>query len=223
MNLHTIKEHTENFSPLNSDDLVGTALDMMSQFVLRCYPVIENNKLIGYVWKADLEHEDQDSPIADLIRKDNLVFLQGDEHIFDIVEKLIGNRMDCIAIIDYETGDWRGAVRAWDVLRVISESATFFQNGSCIVLEMSSLQYSLSKLAQICEHEDMQVIGVLIDKMDSESNVIQVHLKLNGHNLERLVGAMKRFDFEVPYYSQPDTEPGVIKERYDSLMKFLDI
>lgn len=222
MNLHAIKKYSEGLKPLQPDDSVQSAISLMHELTLRCYPVAGNSILLGYVHASELAKEHPDTAIRDFIRHTE-PFLTGDETIYDIVDMLISNQMDCLALAGRDSGEWQGMVKAWDVLRAISKSATFHQDGSCLVLEMSALQYSLSRITQICEQEDEQVIGVLIDKMDEESNVIQVHLKINGHHPERLVGALIRFGYDVLYYNQSDTEPGVIKERYDALMKFLDI
>lgn len=223
MNLYALLNESGHLFPLKESDPVSFAIENMADNRVFSYPVVKNDILIGYVKMSALVDLESSEKIGDHTVPFGGKSLIGNENIFDLIPRFQLWDLDCIAVIDPESKKFTGMVRMWDLLTLFSKSATFHQDGGTMVVEMSALQYSLSHISQICESENTQVIGVLIDKMEEDSNMLQVHLKLNGQNPERIVTAMIRHGFDVPYYSKTGTEPDLLKDRYDSLMKYLDI
>ena len=61
-----------------------------------------------------------------------------------------------------------------------------------------------------------------IDDNFNESKNIEVTLKLNSHNLDRLLKDFERFNYHVSASFNKENDLSNIEERYDSLMRYLN-
>ena len=86
---------------------------------------------------------------------------------------------------------------------------------------MNEKDYSLSKISSITESNNINILSSYITSF-SESKNIEVTLKLNSHNLDRLLKDFERFNYHVSASFNKENDLSNIEERYDSLMRYLN-
>jgi acetoin utilization protein AcuB len=97
------------------------------------------------------------------------------------------------------------------------------QPGGIIVLELTERDYSLSQIAQIVEGNNVKVLSMYITS-PPDSTKLEVTLKLNTGDLVSVIKTFERYNYEVKtWVSNNDSMDKFYSERFDSLMKYLNI
>ncbi len=97
------------------------------------------------------------------------------------------------------------------------------QQGGTIVLEINDKDYSLSQLAQIVEANDAKVLSAYITSFP-DSTKLEVTLKINKVEIGPILQTFDRYGLPVKAsYSNQDAYSETLRERFDSLMNYLNI
>lgn len=100
--------------------------------------------------------------------------------------------------------------------------ASFAEPGGIVVLEMNRRDYSLATLARLAEEEDTKVLSTFVTST-ADSETVHVTLKLNRQDIGRVIDAYERHEYEVRETYPELLFPDHLKERYDSLMTYLNV
>jgi hypothetical protein len=107
-------------------------------------------------------------------------------------------------------------------MNLISNTTSISEPGSVIVLELNQNDYSLGHLAQIIEGDDTKILSTYITSA-TDSTLMEVTIKVNRKNIQGVLQALARYDYVVnASYSEVDYQEDM-KDRFDSLMKYLDM
>jgi hypothetical protein len=82
--------------------------------------------------------------------------------------------------------------------------------------------YTLAEVARIIEQHEAKILGSFA-KTNDESNKVQITIKINHTDLQPIIASLARYNYVV---KETFTEPEYfdnLKERYDSLMNYLNI
>ena len=87
---------------------------------------------------------------------------------------------------------------------------------------MNEYDYSLSQISQIVESNDAQILSNYITSF-KDSKLLEITIKVNRKNIEPILQTFVRYDYTVKAsFSEDDFELDM-KNRYDGLMKYLNI
>ena len=88
---------------------------------------------------------------------------------------------------------------------------------------MDVKDYSLSQIAQIVESNNARILYSYILTIPETSNV-EIIIKLNTVDLTSILETFSRYSYNVVhYFNATDDAQRLIDERYDLLMKYLNI
>jgi predicted transcriptional regulator len=59
--------------------------------------------------------------------------------------------------------------------------------------------------------------------IDQKTATVNITLKLNTNELSAIIAAFERFEYEVKGVYQDESYQEDVKDRYDALMKYLDV
>ena len=96
------------------------------------------------------------------------------------------------------------------------------KQGGLIILEMSINDYSLTEIANIVESNNVKVLNMVVMN-HPESTLIDVVLKLNTNEPGGVIQTFERYDYQVKAVIDEEFDKDELKERYNSLMKYLNI
>jgi hypothetical protein len=86
---------------------------------------------------------------------------------------------------------------------------------------MNASDYALTEIARFAENDNLKIMGLLINKLN-DTGRIQIHLKLNSWQVNRFVGTLSRFNYQVAAVYSTMAVMDDLKSRYDALMKYLE-
>ena len=91
-----------------------------------------------------------------------------------------------------------------------------------MVLEMAAEDYQLSEIAQIMETNDLKILNVTVRPVEMSTR-IEVMLKTQSRDLSRALQTLARYEYKVQLAEFEDVYDLQLNERYELLMKMLEI
>jgi predicted transcriptional regulator len=207
--------------PLKPTDTVRFSLELMNDLQLLELPVVKDDVFLGMVSKSALSVLPQNTKIETVPKSSMENEIGHQRHIFDILGTFSKVQFTCLPVLD-EHNHYIGAVTLRHVLEMMRDMLTIDQEGGIIILEMSAIDYTLSEIARITENDNISIVGLLISRIPDSGRIL-VHLKLNSMDIEHLLASFQRFDYLVVQYYSESIMIDNLKNRYEALMKFLDL
>lgn len=198
------------------------AFHFLSDFHVKHLPVTDDGRLVGIISEEDIFNHKLYEPVGEydfsMLRHFSV---SENDHVFEVMRVMGENRLTIIPVVD-ASGKYLGLVSQNDLLRSFASTTSFAEPGGILVLEMPTRNYSLAQIARIVEDEDAKILSALVSS-GQESETIEVTLKLNRHELGRIIAAFERYEYEVKEYHDETEHSEAVRERYDSLMAYLNI
>ncbi len=198
------------------------AFHLLSDYHVKHLPVVDDGKLVGLLSEEDIFNHKLYDPIGsyDLSQMRRFA-VRENEHIFEVMRVMGEHRLTVIPVIDDE-GNYVGLVSQNDLLRFFANTASFTESGAVLVLEMPRRDYSLATITRIVEAEDVKVLNSFVTSAPDPEDV-EVTLKLNRHDLGRVISSLERHGYEVKEIFGELEHADGMRERYESLMNYLNV
>ncbi len=182
--------------PLKKSDSGRKALVWMADFQVRHLPVVDQGEFLGLISEEEiLNFNNPDLPVGDHpISRADFALLEI-THLFDVVKFLVLNSLTIVPIIDSEK-NYLGLITQSSLLAHFGKALSLDDPGSILIIEVNKQDYSLAEIARICESEGSKILSSFIEAR-ADSNLIDVTLKLNSREIEKLVATLERFEYTV--------------------------
>jgi len=212
---------TNELVHLHPDDTVDQALIIMQINYVKHLPVVKNNILIGIASEEELLRSDDGVPLSSLELKDIGIYAKADEHIFEIFSKMVEHKLTSLPVVD-DDKQYLGLISQDILIRHYANSFSIREPGSLLVLEVNKRSYTLSEMARIVELENASIICSFISEIPNNANVF-VTLKINRKDIQSIIKAFDRYDYQIKATYAEEEIMDNIRERYDSLMSYLNV
>ena len=121
-------------------------------------------------------------------------------------------------------GTYIGSIRKQDIISFLGNGFSFSFPGSIIELGVLKRNYSLAEISQIVESENAKILSVFIPETTSEESKLKVILKINKNDISKIIAGFERYEYEInASYTENNDLDDFLKDRYDSLMRYLNI
>lgn len=208
--------------PLKTSDTVDTAISMMAEFRLSHLPVVNNNSYLALVSEDDLMSDvDLETPVGNIKLGLPRLMINGTQHIYDVIRMMSEHRLSLLPVVD-DQENYIGAVSLESLAANMNKMAAVSQPGSVIVLEMSQNDYSMSEIAQIIESNDARILSMYITSR-IDSTIMEVILKINKQDLGGIIQTFGRYNYTIKASYGEDKDPEDLRDRFDSLMNYLNV
>ena len=208
--------------PIKMTDTGEKALNWMLDFHVRHLPVVDESRYIGLISEDEvLDYSKAEVAIAKhpIMRQHTSV--DEYEHIYEIVKTAVRFQLSIVPVID-DNENLLGVITLEDLLTHFAKSASLAEPGSILVLEVSRRNYSLAEIARLAEYEQATILSSHILSQANSIN-LEVTLKFNTREVSRLAATYERFNYSVKASYQESDYMEDLKERYDSLMSYLNV
>jgi hypothetical protein len=120
-----------------------------------------------------------------------------------------------------EDNRYMGYYELEDILQFFYQTPYIKEQGTSIVLQKNSTDFSISQISQIVENNNAKLLGLFI----SEANpaTIQATLKMGIGSVNELIQSFRRYEYEILSDHNEDKYWNNLKERSDYLDKYLNI
>ena len=208
--------------PMKMTDTGEKALNRMLDFHVRHLPVVGEGRYVGLISEDDvLDYSNAEVAIAEHPITKQHTSVDEYEHIYEIVKTAVRFQLSIIPVID-ENENLLGVITLEDLLTHFAKSASLAEPGSVLVLEVNRRNYSLSEIARLAEYEQATILSSNILSQADSLN-LEVTLKFNTREVSRLVATYERFNYTIKASYQESDYMDDLKERYDSLMSYLNV
>ena len=214
---------SEVIPSLKTSDLGQTALNWMEIFRVSHLPIVNNQDFLGLISDADIyDMNKPEEPIGNHTLTLFKPYVDGEQHIFEVIGLASRLKLSIVPVLD-SNNHFKGVITTSDLIRHIAGLSSMDQPGGIIVLELINRDYSLSQIAQIVEGNNVKVLSMYITS-PPESTKLEVTLKVNTTDLSSVIRTFERYNYEVKtWVSNNDSMDKFYSERFDSLMKYLNI
>jgi len=213
---------TNDVPPIRSSETVEKALNWLDEFKVTHLAVVDGTQYQGLISENILyDAASSDMTIAELNVTLNRPFIYEDRHIYEVMKMVSDMQLSIAPILD-KSDNYMGLTTLPSLMHLISNTSSISEPGSVIVLELNQNDYSLGHLAQIIEGDDTKILSTYITSA-ADSTLLEVTIKVNRKNIQGVLQALARYDYVVnASYSEIDYQEDM-KDRFESLMKYLDM
>ncbi len=198
------------------------AYHLLSDHHVKHLPVVDGRRLVGIISEEDIFNHRIYEPVStydfSMLRT---FFVRADEHLFDIMRVMGENRLTVIPVVD-EEGNYLGMVSQNTMLRTFSETTAFAMPGGTLILEISRKDYSMITIARCVEEESARILTAVISSTP-DAEMLEVTLKVNREDVTRIVAGLERYGYTIKRSFAEDVYSESVRERYDSLMNYLNM
>jgi len=208
--------------PIKTSDTVDEAISMMAEFKISHLPVVNNHSYLALVSEDDLFSDvDLETPIGNIKLVLPRLMISEHQHIYDVIRMMSEHKLSLLPVVDADE-NYLGAISMESLADKMVQMAAINQPGAIIVLEMSQNDYSLSEIAQIIESNDAKILSMYVTaKIDSTN--MEVILKINKQDLTPIISTFNRYNYTIKASYGEEEDPGDLKDRFDSLMNYLNV
>jgi predicted transcriptional regulator len=214
---------SEVVPPLRLTDSGQKALNWMEIFRISHLPVVDGKRLLGVISdKIIYDLNIIERPISDY--QEHLIspFIKTNQHIYEVFQAISSQKLSSIPVLDIY-GQYCGVITALDMAQKFASLVAVQEPGGVIVLELNSIDYSLSQIAQIVEGNEAKILSFYVSPI-SESKKLNVTLKINVIDLSAIIQTFVRYDYNiVAVYMDNSSLHDLYDDRLGQLMKFMNI
>lgn len=213
---------SEEIPPLRHTDSGVMALQWMEEFKVTHLPVLKNENFVGLVSEDDIyDKGDPELSLHELFVHLPRPYVQGNVHLYEVLAKVSNEHISVLPVIDDEE-NYLGCISVTDLMQKIANTGSIKESGGILVVEMNSIDYSMAQIAQIIEGDGGKILSSFITSKPS-SKKIELTLKINKLELGSVIRSFERYDYTVKASFQKSSYQDDLKNRYDELMKYLNI
>lgn len=212
---------SQSIVPLKTSDTGEEALSIMSDYYVKHLPIVNDKQLLGLLAEDDILNNDIQEAVGSFRLSMSRPYVKNKDHIFEVMRIMSEYNLTVIPVVDTED-NYLGMISQDDLLRFFASIGSFTEPGSIIVLEMSKRDYSLSQIARIIESENAAVLSSFITT-NLDSTKIDVTVKINLQDVSAVLATFQRFDYTIKASFQESDYFESLRDRYDSLMSFLNV
>ena len=195
----------------------------MSEFYVRHLPVVNNTQLLALVSEDDILEYDVHEAVGSYDVSLRFPPVQEKDHLYEVMRRMGQYNLTVIPVVDANQ-DYLGMITIEDLLNYFAQIGSFTEPGSIIVLEMSRRDYSLAEISRIVESESAAILSSFVtSSLDETTLMIDVTLKINRQNIQSILATFDRFSYTVKATFNEREMYDTLKERYDSLMSYLNV
>jgi len=207
---------------LRLNDTVEFALDRMMESRLFDLPVVhEDGAFMGLVSYELLEELPADAAIQVSQHGWESWSLTVNEPVLKLLNLMKEGQCTCAAVLD-DAGLYQHAIQIHDLVGWMATQSMLSQPGGILTLQVGVNNYSLSEIARIAESNNASIVNLRISELELHDQM-HVHLKFNLVDLTHVMATFERFGYQIVSFHHQSHLDDFYTERYDALMRFLDI
>jgi predicted transcriptional regulator len=208
--------------PVHTSDTIQKVTDRMAEFCVRELPIVNEQQFLGLVSDDDLvEESDNQLAIGALALTLVNPYVLDDQHIYDVIRLFYEQKLTVVPVLDKKK-NYLGLISINMMNEYFAKLTSVFEPGGIIVLEISNKNNSLAHMAQIVESDNAQILSSYVSTFP-DSTRMEVTLKVNKLDISAIVATFMRYEYTVKATFNHTGDDDGSKDRYDSLMNYLNL
>ncbi len=208
---------------LKSTDTVGEVMDWMEEYRIGQLPVVNEEEYRGLISLDTLLDADEDLPLLALQPAFGDVAVSENQHLFEILSVTQKHDLQAIVVLDGEN-KFSGTISVNELLNQFSKSLGTQELGAILEIAVENRSYSLAEISRLIESNDTKIISSYYTSIPStEDSKDILTLKLNRQDITHVVATLERYNYDIVGAYNFEALETPDRERFDMLMKYLDM
>jgi len=186
-----------------------------------CFPIINNNELVGIISENDIQGIDEnDKTIEDYKYLFSFFFIEKSNNLIEIIKVFASNETNIIPVVNNKK-EYIGYYDLIEILHIYNETPFLSNEGTVLLLEKEIRDYSFSELSQIIESNNGKLLGVFIS--ETNATTVKLTLKFSSQDVNEIIQSFRRYNYKVLSNHEEDFYLEELKDRTNYLKKYLNI
>lgn len=213
---------SESIAPLNPSDSAAFALGIMDEFKISHLPIVQNLTFQGLISDSDIYNFNNfDEPVGNHNLSLSQAYVTENQHIYDAIKIFSTLSLSLLPVIT-ANNQYLGMITQADLIKHLAGIFAINNPGGVIILEINEKDYFLTEIAKIVESNDAKLLSLSITSFP-DSTKLEVTLKLNRMDIESILQTFNRYNYSVKASFSENLNYESLKERFDSLMNYLEV
>jgi len=213
---------SDSILPVHTSDPIQKVMERMLEFRIRHLPIVNEQQFLGLVSDSDLiEEGDYQASIGSLALSLVNPYVLEDQHIYDVIRLFSEQQLSIVPVLDAKK-NYLGLISINTLAEYFAKLTSVSDPGGIIVLEIGNKNNSLAHMAQIVESDNAQILSSYV-RTFPDSTRMEVTLKVNKVDISAIVATFMRYEYEVKATFNHIDDNDNSKDRYDSLMNYLNL
>lgn len=208
--------------PVRTNETIEKALNWMDEFKLNHIPVVNETEYVGLL-SDDMvyDYNHLKDPISNINFLGKQQSVLENAHFFQVMSLISSYKLSVVPVCD-EQRNYKGSISTKKIINVFSKQSGFNSSGAIITLLVNDFDYQLSQIAQIIESNDAKILSLYSENLES-NNQLKLTIKISDGKLGAVLQTFSRYDYTVQDVFSDDEINNQSKQRYDHLMKYLNV
>ena len=214
---------TDLTSVIDTNNTGSDVLYFMDEDKLSVLPVVNQGNYLGLISEAQVFNmKDPDKPLDGQNIPFKKVYVKENQHIYEVIKTMSAESIPLLPVLD-EKGRYTGCIDIQTLIKYIGRFNAVSNPGAIILLELNQNDYVLSQIAQIVESNDAKIMSLYVTS-DSNSTKMEVTIKISAMEIQAILQAFNRYNYIIKAtYTEDEEMYNDLRDRYDSLMNYLNI
>ena len=213
---------SDSIPPVHTSDSIQKVMDRMQEFRIGHLPIVNEQQFLGLVSDSDLiEETDYQASVGSLALSLINPYVLEDQHIYDVIRLFYEQQLSIVPVLDAKK-NYLGLVSINTLTEYFAKLTSVSDPGGIIVLEIGNKNNSLAHMAQIVESDNAQILSSYV-RTFPDSTRMEVTLKVNKVDISAIVATFMRYEYEIKATFNHIDDNYNSKDRYDSLMNYLNL
>lgn len=202
-------------------DTLGKVIAFFEETTFSHASVEDNGVFLGLLSENDLGCFEAEKTVEDFRYQLETFFVTKETQWLDVLEKFSKNESNILPVLDLPSNRILGHYDLNDIVSLFIGTPFFTEPGGILVVSKGVKDYSLSEVSQIVESNNGRLLGAFIT--DSQNDLVQVTLKINGANLNEVIQTFRRYSYTIVFGNNDDQLLEDLKGRSAYLDKYLNV
>ena len=208
--------------PVHTSDTIQKAIDRMVEFRIRHLPIVNEEQFLGLLSENDIALEtDLQTPVGALALSLVNPYVLEDQHIYDVIRLFYERQLTIVPVLD-AAKNYSGLITINALTEYFAALTSVEQPGGIIVLEINNKNNSLAHMSQIVESDNAQILSSYV-RTFPDSTRMEVTLKVNKQDISTIVATFLRYEYDIKATFNHTDDNDNSRDRYYSLMNFLNL
>ncbi|MGN6180520.1 MAG: CBS domain-containing protein [Mucilaginibacter sp.] len=220
--MYAIELISDAIAPVHTSDTIQRVLERMAEFRISHLPIVNEEQFLGLLSEDDFANvTDNQVEVGALGLSLVNPYVLTDQHIYDVIRLFCEQKLSVVPVLDHKK-NYLGLITINAMNEYFARITAADQAGGIIVLEINNKNNSLAHMAQIVESDNAQILSSYVYAYP-DSTRMEVTLKVNKQDISAIVATFLRYDYDVKatFHNVGDNDGS--KDRYDSLMNYLNL
>jgi len=199
---------------------VDEALHVMDRNKTRHMPLVKSKAFLTIVDEESLRSAKPGTTLAELTKTGVRIFVRENDHVLEAAKKMYNEHLTVIPVLD-EDDTYLGVITLENLCGAIISKYGLNSEGSLLVIEVPQQDFHLSELIRILELDMVHIFSVLVSTEYYPE--IEITLKTDIKDFNAVLQTLERYSYKVKAYYKDDNYSHQLKDRYESLMSYLNV